>query len=289
MPPRLRAPGLREDTAGFITGVLSPPLKRNRGKVTPGGDPAALKTAELILGPPGSGGFASRFGIPDDAVLAKLAAEREQFRKKNELSVKSRRFVRRNVTVLTIGFAALALLALSARSVAKSRADLPTTRGMTPVEVIEAYYGAFGTLDHTLMEACVIDRAGKNDISMITNIFVISRVRQAYEMNIAVTDAREWLQAGSPPTEASVVGVTDLRLLALDEDAGDGELGYRASGFLWLPEGREDPPPDTASSTPEAAAPPVPGGYAFTDELRLVRHKDAWRIAGLTRSLGERD
>ncbi|MDR1949412.1 MAG: hypothetical protein LBQ38_08470 [Spirochaetaceae bacterium] len=283
MPPRLRKPGLREDLALLIAETLGPAAGQRRGKTGPiqKKDPGALGT---LLGPPGFAPFDSWIRPPDDGALEKLAAEREQYRKKNDLSVKSRRFVRRNTTILTAGLVALVIIGLVARSIVRGRADLPTTKGMAPTEVIEAYYGAFGTLDHTLMEACVINKAGKGDISLVTNIFVISKVRQAYEMNITAIDAREWQAAGSPPTEQTVVGVTDLHLVPLDSDPEDGELTYRASGFLWLPAGMsseeagEETPPD-----PAAAPAVAPGGYAFTDELRLVWHKDAWRIAELTR------
>jgi hypothetical protein len=288
MPPRLRAPGLREDIAAFIGENLSVTVNRKRGKGPPR-DSAGLDP-EGILGAPGSAGFSSCIHPPGEGALEKIALEREQYRKKNDLSVKSRRFVRRNTTILAVGLAVLAASSLAARSIIRSRAELPTTRGMSPLEVIETYYGAFGALDHTLMEACVINKAGKNDISMITNIFVISKVRQAYEMNIPTIDAREWQAAGSPPTDASVVGVTDLQLLPLDTDESDGELSYRVSGLLWFPSGGEEPPPDESLARPpppEGAMagpmPVIPAGHPFTDEIRLSLHKDAWRISGLER------
>jgi hypothetical protein len=248
-----------------------------------------LKDPEQILGPPGSAGFRSCILTPDKETLKKIAAEREQYRKKNDLSVKSRRFVRRNISILAVGLAVLAISALSARSIVRSRAELPNTRGMEPRELIETYYGAFGALDHTLMEACVINKAGKGDISMITNIFVISKVRQAYEMNVTTIDAREWQAAGSPPTEATVVGVTDLRLLPLDTDAGDGELSYRVSGLLWVPEGGDEAPALPPAEPPVLPPAITPTGHPFTDELRLSWHKDAWRISGLERTMGGPD
>ncbi|MDR2402557.1 MAG: hypothetical protein LBD78_00840 [Spirochaetaceae bacterium] len=284
MPPRFRAPGLRDDIAAFISEGLSFTVNRKRERIPQGGNAAALKDPEQILGPPGSAGFSACIRTPDAETLKKITAEREQYRKKNDLSVKSRRFVRRNVTILAVGFAVLAISALSARSIIRSRAELPNTRGMSPAEVIEAYYGAFGTLDHTLMEACVINKAGKNDISMITNIFVISKVRQAYEMNTMTIDVREWQAAGSPPTEATVVGVTDLQLLALDTDGSDGELSYRVSGLLWVPPEGDEPLPDESPERPPVPA-VTPVAYPFADELRLSWHKDSWRISGLERAI----
>ncbi|MDR3146062.1 MAG: hypothetical protein LBU21_07275 [Treponema sp.] len=300
MPPRLRAPGLRDDIAAFISENLSYTVNRKRGRIPQGGE--ALQDPERILGAPGSAGFGACVRSPDDETLKKIALEREQYRKKNDLSVRSRRFVRRNITILAVGLAVLVISALSARSIIRSRAELPTTRGMSPAEVIETYYGAFGALDHTLMEACVIDKAGKNDISMITNIFVISKVRQAYEMAVTTIDAREWQTAGSPPTNATVVGVTDLQVSALDTDGSDGGLSYRVSGRLWVPGGGDEMPPDesavrpTAEQSPESSALPSaeprvplvnPVGHPFTDELRLSWRKDAWRISGLERISGE--
>ncbi|GHV10504.1 hypothetical protein FACS189491_00060 [Spirochaetia bacterium] len=162
---------------------------------------------------------------------------------------------------------------------------------MESAEVVQAYYGAFGDLDHTLMDACVIKKAGKGDIDMVTNFFVMSRVRQAYEsMSVTTIPAKKWIEDGALPTTLQVFGVSDLDIRKISGDENGDEIRYRTSFILWLPAtagspaGTEDI--DTADDPADAfgeAGPVLPKGYPITDELTLIRHKGNWRIAELNR------
>jgi hypothetical protein len=126
----------------------------------------------------------------------------------------------------------------------------------------------------------------KADIEMVTNFFVLSRVRQAYEANETVIPAQEWVNAGSPPTETTIFGVSDLTLEPLDSNESDGETTFLASYRLWLPGGyrpREPEEPEIDPFSPEAAAPLPPWEIQRTDTVRLIWNKDSWRIAEITR------
>ena len=277
-PPGLCAPGLNDDAAALIAGILTPPDK-TRAAIRPGGqegaDYARLEQLAVLLGAPGSRDRASFFHPLTGEERAKLDADREQRQKMTARRVTARRFLRRNLTILGASLGGLALAGLIAGSIIKGRLDLPTTKGMSPLQVLEAYYGAITSLDHTLMEACVMGNAGKEDISMVTNTFVISRVRQAYEMNIAVISPQEWLDQGAPATDAAVFGVSDLLVTAEDTDESDGEVSYRARYQLWLPQGyQEEGAPGGAFS---------PRGVPLADRITLSLHKGAWRITAIGR------
>jgi hypothetical protein len=185
--------------------------------------------------------------------------------------------------------AAALIAVLVGRSIAEGRAALPSTRGMDSAQVIRAYYNAFGTLDHQMMEAAVIQKAGKTDIDMVTHFFVISKVRQAYEPGLApYIAAQEWWDAGSPPGAGTVFGVSGLELEKISGDEGGEEMRYRASFTLWLPAGAVEEENETTAAAPAPESPfpdqvpPVP--YPYTDEVTLIRHKGNWRIALITRS-----
>jgi hypothetical protein len=277
-PPGLSAPGLNDDAAALIAGLLAPPDK-TRAAIQPrakeGADYARLEQLAGLLGAPGSRNAASFFHALTGEERAKLDADREQRQKMTARRVTARRFLRRNLTILGASLGGLALAGLIAGSIIKGRLELPTTKGMSPPQVLEAYYGAITSLDHTLMEACVMGKAGKEDISMVTNTFVISRVRQAYEMNIAVISPQEWLDRGAPATDAAVFGVSDLRFTAEDTDEHDGEVSYQARYRLWLPQGyQEEGAPGGEFS---------PHGIPMTDRITLSLHKGAWRITALER------
>jgi hypothetical protein len=278
-PPSLIVPGLDAGIAGLITSALAP--------VSASVKRPSLEEFSGKIGPPHSGGPERFFHPVSDEERAKIQAERKQFDRKKAARVKTRRFIRRNAAIISGVIITLAALSLVAGSIIKGREDLPTTRGMSPQEVIAAYYSGFETLDHTLMEACVVDKAGKGDIDMVTNIFVISKVREAYEMKRPVIAAREWLNAGAAPTDLTVTGVTDLRIEGEDEDESDGEVRYRTAYTLWLPgaymgEGGAGSPEEFSET---AAVPALPAKTPVTDEVRLVLRKGAWRIAEIQRAV----
>jgi hypothetical protein len=319
LPLGLAAPGLDPK----VTGLVDRAIAGIKGQVAP--RPSLAELAEL-LGPPagatenGGGEPASFFSELDRQERGKLREERERYEKKRNLAVGTRRFVVRNTTIIAGIAAALAVVILFTNSMAASRRSLPTTVGMDSHEVVETYYGAFGALDHTLMEACVINKAGKGDIDMITRFFVTSRVRQAYEFSSASVSAQEWFAAGAPPISAQIIGVTDLNITqVMGNEAGD-EMRYQAEYIIWFPGGDEDSGgieavpgplpsapaesvPSVAESVPSAAgaesAPDTglgttgaafsvedfvpPRGYPLIDELTLIRHKGNWRISKIDR------
>jgi hypothetical protein len=287
IPSRLMAPGLDENLAILIDKAIAPIPKGQGEKTRP-----ALDQILFLLESGGRKGVRDYFHPLKDGELARLNAEKEQFQKKKELTVKTRRFMVRNSLIIA-GILLITLVAgLITGSIIKGRADLPTTEGMEPEEVAAAYYGAFETLDHTLMEACVINRAGKSDIEMITNFFVINRVRQAYEMTApGMLTAQEWVEGGSSPTDAFVFGVSDLSMEILSRNPEETRL--RVSYILWMPASyapREDipeleEPADLSGAAGEEILPALPQGFAYTDELRLIPRKGAWRIAEIVREV----
>lgn len=277
-PPSLIVPGLDAGIAALISQALAPVSAAAKRP-----SPSIEEFCEKI-GPPRSGGPEGFTRRVSEEERARIKAERDQFDRKKTARVSTRRFIRRNTAIIGGVSVAVVVLALVIGSIVQGRKALPTTKGMSPQEVIAAYYGSFGTLDHTLMEACVMGNAGKGDISTVTNIFVISKVREAYEMKRPVIAAQEWLDAGAPPTELTVTGVTGLRIEGEDEDERDGEVRYRAAYTLWLPASytQEDGPGDSPETPPETAL-ALPAKTDITDEVRLVLHKGAWRIAEIER------
>jgi hypothetical protein len=299
VPPGLAAPGLNDEPAALITKALTP-SSPSKGK-----QPPRLEDFENLLAVSGRDRPASteKFFHPVSGTeRAKLDAEREQFIKSTKRAVGTKRFVRRNITILGGALAALVVIALVAASFVRGNANRPTTKGMEPVQVVETYYGAFNTLDHTLMEACVINKAGKGDISMVTNLFVMGRIRQAYESIPGVISPEEWLEYGGGPSERTVFGVTDLKITGqgwndssnsssadlIRPDTGPEYASCRVSYLLWTPF-TEDAADSTAEQTPEpeltGPAAILPTSTAITDEVRLERDKKGlWHIAEIVRT-----
>lgn len=279
LPLRLAAPGLDDNLVVLINRALTL-LKAKQAEAAP----LVLSALEDLFGFPGSATVASYLHDVDPAKQARLILEKERFIKQHTLQVKARRFIHRNTPLLAgISIAALSLV-LMIISIISGRAQRPTTQGMGPQEVVETYYKAMGTLDHLQMDACVMPKTGKDDLALVTNFFVITRVRQAYE-GTALLSAQAWINAGSPLTEAAVFGVSDLRLEGIDQDEQDGEVAFMASYLLWLPGSFRDPddpgPGETGSETAEEAG--LPWSLSRRDRIRLTHYRGAWRIADIQR------
>ena len=86
------------------------------------------------------------------------------------------------------------------------------TRGYSPRQIVQTFYESMNRLDQTTMGACVIDGAGKAEISEVTNLYVISRVSMGYEGKSTIIAADEWDKEGKPtiPSPRTIYGVTDL-------------------------------------------------------------------------------
>jgi hypothetical protein len=261
LPPGLAAPGLDHTADMVISGTLS------RGKLAPAAD---LKSMVRFLRTPPSGAStqksraASYFKPLGGKEREKLVRERKKYEKKRSRAVKTRRFIKRNIAVIGGIAAAVLILGLIAGSLISDRSKRPTTKGMSPREVTETYYQAMETLNHTMMEACILtkNKPGKDDIRMTSNLTVLTRVREAYE-GIRYIPAREWLEGGSAPTEALVFGPAELRIEDGLAETAEGERRFTAEYTLWLSAGES---------------------RRVRDELRLVLYKDAWRIAEIIRN-----
>jgi hypothetical protein len=288
IPPRLAAPGLSGEATSLITSSMSP---RARLK---GQRPALADLARLIgaaaentaAGPNGKRGL---FRNVSPAEAKALEAERERFLRKREKAIKTGRFLRRNRSVILGILGAAVIAALAAGSLIRAQLDRPSTPGMDPVTVVESYYNAITALDHEMLGACVTGGAGKDDINMVTNLYVISKVRQAYEAREIFIGPEEWRQGGGGPSEKVVFGIGDLRIQQIEADTdGGGRAVYRAEYLFFnpYPDSNGNAAGDTVGLSLEAekTPPPVPAGVPRQDELVLVKDKRGlWRIAEIRR------
>jgi hypothetical protein len=283
LPVRLAAPGLDEKTAALINAALGGE-KKDRGqsrRLDPVLFRDCLDSAPGGASPGAPAGAAAFFHPLGETERAKIADEAARFWKKKTTAVHTRRFVIRNTAVI-LGIAAAALIAaLVGHSIAENRAGLPTTAGMDSAQVVRSYYQAFGALDHQMMDAATMGKTGRGDIEMVTNFFVISRVRQAYEYTSPAIPAQEWRDSGSPPVNSPVFGVSDLEIEKISGYEEGEETRYRVSYILWLPASSAGEGEENTGPPPETASPPLP--HPYTDDLILIRHKGNWRIAEINR------
>jgi len=267
LTPSLALPGLDPEMSKLISNLLGTKIKGGWAK-----RPAPNEIMEFIGAPASvSKQVSSWLRILDTDEITKMNAEKARYIKKNALTVKTRRFVTRNKIIITTSIVVLAIIALIVRDVIKNRPE-DITKGMNPVEVAETYYNAFGELDHAVMENCVRGKAGKDDIDMVTNFFVLSRVRQAYELySTSFIPAQKWIDEGSPATDKIVFGITDLKIRGLSMNRE--KASFIAEYTLWTPNYNE-----------ESGFPTIEGN-SYKDELDFALIKGSWRIESIKREL----
>ena len=272
LPIRLAAPGLDDKLAELIQTALSQNVKKGG---LPDGTRLLEKFTAILRTDDSLSSFVKRLSEADTLSIEK---EKTQYLKTKTASVNTRRFVKRNAAILLGGFAALVIAALIANSIIKSRSAF-STAGMEAVQVIESYYNAFGKLDHQWMDACVINGAGKDDISMVMNLFIISKLRQAYEQNLrpSIISAKDWMEAGGGQVNVQVFGVTDLQITMSDEKQ------YRVDYTLWVPGEAGDDSEAGQDAYGKAAEYLPPKAFHRTDFVTLVQKKGNWRISNIKR------
>jgi hypothetical protein len=271
LPVRLAAPGLDERLAALIDRALFP---GKGGKRTDLGEFAAV-----LESPPSS--FVKALS---ESEFNALAEERKKLLKRKTVSVQSRRFVIRNSTIIAVIAVVVFVVGLITHSIVAGQKNRPTTKGMKAEEVVSVYYNSFNTLDHTMMEACVIEKAGKEDINMVTNFFVMSKVRQAYEIGqLTMLSAPEWKAQGSPALPVPVFGITDLSIELNGGDESRDLISYETRYNIYYPGSSEETTPAEELTATGEIPPMIPQALSIRDEVTLIRHKGAWRISEINR------
>jgi hypothetical protein len=276
LPIRFAVPGLDSRLAALIQNALVPVIT-NDGKIADG----SLLLEELL-------GFIQAQPVLELSLVKPLSEtdqlllekEKKQYLKIKTASVKTKRFIARNASILAGCLAAIVAVALVAYSCVQGRANLPSTAGMEPVQVIETYYYAMGDLDHQMMEACVSGNAGKGDIRMVISFFVINKTRQSYNINAppVFISAHKWQENGKGPTDIPVFGPDDLSLEWLGNGDESGEIRYRVNYTFWTPAQFAE---NISSEEAEAAAieNSLSLPYPRSDLLTLILKKGKWRIS----------
>jgi len=258
IPPKLAAPGLDEEIASVLYMSL--------GRTSSDGEKLRPPPGFIsdILGPPSSKPASFWVKSLSEEEKKKIRFGKEQYKRKTDARVKTRRFIVSNAAKISIAGIAFIILMLLILPISRRLSELPATAGMKPLDITEAYYGAFNTLDHTMMDNCVSGGAGKNDITMVASLFVIDRARQAYEFSREnFLPAPEWLEAGKPGTDKLVFGITDLDIKILAENSENASL--EAHFTLWIP----------GENSVE--------GQVLRDRLALSYRRGLWRITQIER------
>jgi hypothetical protein len=251
----LAAPGLHEKIAGFIDAHI---IRHEKNVPPPVIDADFTKNSDIL---------------PETA-LSQIKAQREAIAQKKQKRVKNKRFLIRNRALIGGIAGGLLAIGLVAGSFVHAQAEKWSTRGLSPAEVVAAYYDAFGVLDHETMSACLQKDAGKADVELVTNLFVVSKMREVYEQKRTVMNAADW-DGTAPPPDTTVFGTLHL---AADWPSG-GANGETRDGPITAQVRYDLVLPSSYVGVEDAGISRI----ARDDTLRLEWQKNRWRITAIDR------
>ena len=253
VPARLLAPGCSDELSSFITRALRPQRHESRPPLADW--PALLARARADAEP---------VAAPE---AERLQAEAAALRHRYAQSFRRRVFLQRNLRTMVVAAVIVAAVGGVLGSIVANQFKPRSTRGFTPRQVVEAFYGSIGALDHITMEDALVGDAGKGLVNEVVNLFVISRVAQGYEGRSHIVSAAEWEAAGKPelPPDRSLYGPSELQVAA---EQGAPQPVFRVSYLMWRLGGADgnDPP-----GTPQQ-------GIPTSERVFLRQDKGDWVI-----------
>jgi hypothetical protein len=261
-PPAQLVPGLREEASSLVMAALG----RQRGRSVRIADwraGVAAWTREGILRP---------VEERERERLVQEACGRERDAAKR---FRIRTFWEKNWKIIGIAAAGVAVAGAVLGSILGGVFAPRATRGYSPLKVVETFYTSINSMNHSLMEDCVVDKAGQGEVNEAMNLYVLSRVQMGYEGKSNTVAADAWDGAGRPvlPAGTAVYGVTDL---AITEVAGEPAPGYQDSYEKWMPDSGDNADP---------SAPAAIGTLRrrLVDRVSLRRDKGDWVIFRIDR------
>jgi hypothetical protein len=216
------------------------------------------------------------------AEAAELGERRVAFEAGALAAARRATFFRKKGGILIAAAVAAVALALIGGDIARADRDKPNFSILAPRELARRYYQAVDALDIESLEACGDKKVIKIDEDYMTNLFVITKSRIAYEGKSPVVRAADWVAAGRPALDSNdlLYGIAALSLSGAESYADKASVSIRAEYDFWIVDRKEDPSADPIKALPG------PILEKRVDELRLVKvgkGKKGWQITGLDR------
>ncbi|MCL2410168.1 MAG: hypothetical protein FWC97_00860 [Treponema sp.] len=238
LPIHLAAPQLNKKLSELIQAALSLPVTKKQYRfleksslVTTKGSGLNILSEMLALLKQLVSDSSFIFTPIAEEKIAQIEKEKKAYLLKQNSVTGTRRFVTRNKYALVTASAVFLFLAMMIVSaIVRER---PTTEGMSPIEVVYAYFDAFSRLDHTFMEAVINNRDVRQDANAAATMFAISRIRLAHEPGFRVFTAYEWLELGGTLPAQDVFGITNLYIEHIAGSEFDEVAVFRVEYYMW--------------------------------------------------------
>jgi hypothetical protein len=153
---------------------------------------------------------------------------------------------RHSVLVIGISVATVLVIAGLITTVQNLTEDLEIT-GLEPAEVVREFYLSYNRLDHEFMNQATDRGVGRSEINRISNMFVVSTIREGTELRSVFIPASQWLAIDEDQrpslVDNMVFGITDLEVVEtnrLTDSDGNTVIAFEVSYIIWDPAQEEE-------------------------------------------------
>ncbi|MBN2531627.1 MAG: hypothetical protein JXB88_01980 [Spirochaetales bacterium] len=144
------------------------------------------------------------------------------------------------------------------------------TDGLSPYEVIQTYFNSINSLDYSTLSDCVIKDAGKSELQVVVNLYVLTRQMVAYGDPVPFISAKEWDKKGRPALAlyTPMYGMIDIKT---QQKRDEPEPIFLVSYEKWYTE--------TENTNQEITGGTINYyGSAITEQFYLKKERNAWVI-----------
>lgn len=254
--------------------------------------------------------LSGELGLKEDGSIqirehTKLLSD-EEFEKQNQKFISKKksktdrtRFVRRNIASLVIAGIITVLVLAGVRSIYKESLSKPTSISLNETQTVEAFFSGLHNMDINLMSAVSAGKGVKPMIDSVSNVYVSSKMRSAYQLSTGTLTPEFWLYRHQQLPEYYQYGITGFEITE-NGTVTEGNSRFAAPKKKSRPEPvsrKEDGSPvnegDTAQKTVSfnlvhSEGPQFPiiscrtSGY-----VTLWFHKNRWLVTGVEMSQTE--
>ncbi len=140
-----------------------------------------------------------------------LTHAQNTFAEKKSKELRRKRFLRKNKVSIAVVSLILIFVGIITTSIIKSNLSKPTTKDMTEMQVVQAFYTAINNLDSIALDSCGSSKAIKSYSNLVSNLYVSGKMREAYEHTVSFLPPAQWVGLNNPE-DFFVFGLTNVHI-----------------------------------------------------------------------------
>lgn len=192
-------------------------------------------------------------------------AKKKAAKRKRESGLNRKRFFRKRSSILIIVGIIAGMGGIIGLTLFNDIKDKPNTLNMSTTEIVQGYYEGIGNLDQEISTTYAVKGLKTDYDSFVTNLYVTSKMREAYERNGGLLSPTE-LFINKETNDRMIFGLTRLQIENITES--EAESQFTVSFYIWMPYADEQSENQVQLSV-----------YLYEDIISLQWIKDRWLVS----------